>query len=434
MLDLKKLFDKILTKLSDLQNNFNNYYTKTQMDSSLGLKVNKAGDTITGALTVNNKIEINPNTGSYQEGIRIHAYSNWSDITLCGSDNTATSGTSTNTWFIGNNNGNFHLARNGSSAADITNFSSISNNFWRLKSNMAGNIPTTTRSVLHIYGPTYGNTASDLLSGTTGVFRYGDGGPQITFDTASTPGGAQAGALIFTDHDNAGTGVSWHFVTNQDDNDNGGNAIVTAPRFRARTGITIGQNTDNTTYALYINGITATPVISGGSWIAGTKNATFRVTNFTTAAANAFYQAAYSLKCYTGAWSIGALSGSNNLYFVFGTDANYNANNNSVTNACVTAAGAFTNSSKREFKENIKPINYSCCDILNSVNICSFNMKSDPNKDYRVGFIADDTDPILSGKNQDVMDLQNCIGVLIKANQELSAQVQNLKEEIQKLK
>jgi len=26
-------------------------------------------------------------------------------------------------------------------------------------------------------------------------------------------------------------------------------------------------------------------------------------------------------------------------------------------------------------------------------------MKADPAKDYRVGFIADDTNPILSGKN-----------------------------------
>lgn len=54
-------------------------------------------------------------------------------------------------------------------------------------------------------------------------------------------------------------------------------------------------------------------------------------------------------------------------------------------------------------------------DIINSVKICSFNMKGDEAKDYRIGFIADDTDERIAGKNHDIMDLQNCIGVLIKA-------------------
>lgn len=60
-------------------------------------------------------------------------------------------------------------------------------------------------------------------------------------------------------------------------------------------------------------------------------------------------------------------------------------------------------------------------------------MKGDEEKDYRVGFIADDTNPIVSGKNQDIMDLQNCIGVLIKAVQELSQKCDLLENKIKEL-
>ena len=62
---------------------------------------------------------------------------------------------------------------------------------------------------------------------------FGDPGPQITFDTSATPGGSQAGALLFTDHDTAGTGASFHFLSNQTD------WTVVSKRFHARSSITI---------------------------------------------------------------------------------------------------------------------------------------------------------------------------------------------------
>ena len=106
---------------------------------------------------------------------------------------------------------------------------------------------------LIIWGQTYGNTANQMVSNTAGVFRFGDGGPQIVFNTSNS-WNAQAGALVFTDHDTAGTGTSFHFVSTESNDNNGGNCTVTAPRFRARRGITIGQNSDNTSYNLYVNG------------------------------------------------------------------------------------------------------------------------------------------------------------------------------------
>lgn len=83
--------------------------------------------------------------------------------------------------------------------------------------------------------------------------------------------------------------------------------------------------------------------------------------------------------------------------------------------------------SKRALKENIQPITYSALDIIDTVDVVSFNFKADETKDYKVGFIADDTDEKLSGKDQDKMDMNNCIGLLLKAVQELREENRQLK-------
>ena len=114
------------------------------------------------------------------------------------------------------------------------------------------------RNMLGVYGTTYGNTAANMLSGTAGLFQYGDGGPQIDFSTA--PGGTQSGALIFTDNDTAAVGASWHFVSTEADWN------VTSKRFHAKTGISIGTNLPNTSYNLYVNGTTN---ITGATTIGG---------------------------------------------------------------------------------------------------------------------------------------------------------------------
>lgn len=108
-----------------------------------------------------------------------------------------------------------------------------------------------TGTLLHIWGSTYGNTAGTMISGTAGLFSYGDGGPQINFSTNETPGGGQDGALIYTDHDTAATGVSWHFVSNQSDWN------VTSKRFHARTSISIGTDKPSTSYNLSVTGTSA---------------------------------------------------------------------------------------------------------------------------------------------------------------------------------
>lgn len=103
----------------------------------------------------------------------------------------------------------------------------------------------------------------------------GDGGPQITFSASES--GTQNGALIFTDNDNAGSGVSWHFVTTEGDDDFGGNATVTAPRFRARKNLTVGTNNEQTAYSLYVENesyLHGDLTVDGSQTITGTFEST----------------------------------------------------------------------------------------------------------------------------------------------------------------
>ena len=225
----------------------------------------------TQSIAIIGNVNIAPSAGNYCEGIRIHSYSSWSDITLCGNDNTGDSGTSANSWFLGNHNGNFYITRNGSTGSNAdaqrSEFSSV-NNQWRLRSYVQAHKAGIYKSGLHIYGPTYGNTAADMASGTAGLFSWNDGGPQITFDTNATPGGSQAGALIFTDHDTAATGASWHFVSNQSDWN------VTSKRFHAKTSISIGTNLPVTTYAFNVSGLVGI-TNNSNTVVIGSQNAGF---------------------------------------------------------------------------------------------------------------------------------------------------------------
>ncbi len=82
---------------------------------------------------------------------------------------------------------------------------------------------------LVIYGTTYGNDVNYIKS--AGKLSYGDGGPQLVFSTSENPdaSGVQSAALVYTDHDTIGIGVSLSFVTNQ------GDAYFIAPHIKALT-------------------------------------------------------------------------------------------------------------------------------------------------------------------------------------------------------
>ena len=111
------------------------------------------------------------------------------------------------------------------------------------------NTKKATQTVLRLWGQTYGNDGSTKISGSAGSLDWNDGGPQIQFGSSEST--AQDGALIYTDHDSAGIGASFHFVTNQTE------TSVVSKNFVARSRVIINQNahtSSNQGYNLYVNG------------------------------------------------------------------------------------------------------------------------------------------------------------------------------------
>ena len=97
-------------------------------------------------------------------------------------------------------------------------------------------------------------------------------------------------------------------------------------------------------------------------------------------------------------------------------------------------ATVFQSTSSKEFKSNIKSFKKNALDILNNTKIVTFNYKEDPEKKNNVGFIAEDADETISGKEHNLFDINNTIGILIKATQELDKKIETLKKENKGLK
>lgn len=97
-------------------------------------------------------------------------------------------------------------------------------------------------------------------------------------------------------------------------------------------------------------------------------------------------------------------------------------------------AFSFIANSARSLKTDIKPTKYNAVDEINKIDVVDFYFKSDSKKENpKIGFIADDTDPIFSTKEKNSMDLYNTCGMLLKAVQELSAENKELRKIIEKL-
>lgn len=81
-------------------------------------------------------------------------------------------------------------------------------------------------------------------------------------------------------------------------------------------------------------------------------------------------------------------------------------------------AQAFYEVSARQFKENILPFTSSAIEVINDLNIVSYNYKKHPGQ-FKIGIIADDTHEYISTRDHNVLDNSNSIGLLFKAIQEL---------------
>ncbi len=96
--------------------------------------------------------------------------------------------------------------------------------------------------------------------------------------------------------------------------------------------------------------------------------------------------------------------------------------------AGVVTANSFNATSKRELKCEIETFTKNATSLIKEIDVVSFCYKNDEKKSKHVGFIADDTNPIFSGEEQDHMDLANSVGVLLKAIQELEARITKLEK------
>lgn len=83
--------------------------------------------------------------------------------------------------------------------------------------------------------------------------------------------------------------------------------------------------------------------------------------------------------------------------------------------------------SKKSEKKDIRTYQRSALNILNNTKIVRFKYKKDKAQTPHIGFIAEDTDKDLSGKKQDSFMVNDTIAVLIKAVQEMSAEIAKLK-------
>ncbi|EDM35232.1 hypothetical protein PBAL39_13407 [Pedobacter sp. BAL39] len=101
--------------------------------------------------------------------------------------------------------------------------------------------------------------------------------------------------------------------------------------------------------------------------------------------------------------------------------------------AQVTAT-SFVQSSSRKLKENIIPFTTNALAKINEIDVVSFSYKNDDRSLKKVGFIAEDTDPLFSTVDHNTMDIGTTLGVALKAIQELSAEVEALKAELAKYK
>ena len=99
-------------------------------------------------------------------------------------------------------------------------------------------------------------------------------------------------------------------------------------------------------------------------------------------------------------------------------------------NGAIYAATGFYVTSAREEKEDIEDTHIDGLDVINKTKIVDYHYINDPEKQDRIGFIADDSDAILLNKGGDKVDLYNAIGVIMKSIQQLNNKIETLEKKL----
>ena len=108
----------------------------------------------------------------------------------------------------------------------------------------------------------------------------------------------------------------------------------TAAELLGNINLKINKSGDAITGALIKN-------VGGGSWIHAShgQDAALMLNQASPAPSGYTAYPLWSLKTINGSWACCGLSGSDNLYFVYGTDSNYDSGNNSTLNLHITSSG-----------------------------------------------------------------------------------------------
>ena len=114
--------------------------------------------------------------------------------------------------------------------------------------------------------------------------------------------------------------------------------------------------------------------------------------------------------------------------------ANLSYNGTSLVIDKPVSATSFTATSARSKKKDIVPtVHTNAVEEINKIDIVDFTFKDDETNTRRIGFIADDTDEVFS-KDRQHFDINNTVGMLLKAVQELSKENKELKKRLDNLK
>ena len=102
--------------------------------------------------------------------------------------------------------------------------------------------------------------------------------------------------------------------------------------------------------------------------------------------------------------------------------------------AYLSGAGVWTDSSSREYKENIKGLtSEEAMDVLEGLNPVTFNYKVDKEDEF-VGFIAEDVPELVATKDRKGMSAMDVVAVLTKVVQEQQKMIQKQQKTISELR
>lgn len=106
----------------------------------------------------------------------------------------------------------------------------------------------------------------------------------------------------------------------------------------------------------------------------------------------------------------------------------------SLTNAYLSAGGAWVNASSREYKDNIKPLTSDeAFNALKGLNPVTFTAKVDPEEKH-VGFVAEDVPELVATKDRKSLSPMDIVAVLTKVVQEQEKEIRALRAENQEIK